>query len=127
MENGARFVNVKNKEGKVILSISLQPGTGIILDDKPPVQANHSGSKEAKGKPGNGNSNKSDTLMTFPQKRLLFRLLADQGIEGDQAHEHLKKLFQSSSLKEVTKNEASRVIERLLNEAKGGSHDGVPF
>lgn len=116
MEN-AKCVNVKNKEGKVILSIYLQPGAGITLDDKPEASA----SKEARW--DKGSSGQQDTLMTFPQKRLLFRLLADKGIEANKLEEHLKKAFQVSSLKEVTKNEASRLIERLLKEAKGDSHD----
>ena len=59
-------------------------------------------------------------LMTDSQKRLLFRLLVDQKIEGDIAHEHLKKLFQVNSLKEVTRVEASREIDKLLDAAKGG-------
>ena len=58
-------------------------------------------------------------LMTDSQKRLLFRILADQGIEGDKAHQHLKSIFQVNSLKEVTKLEASRGIEKLLSDAKG--------
>lgn len=116
MENGAKYVNVKNKEGKIILSIYLQPGAGITLDDKPGANA----SKEAKG--NKGSSGQQDTQMTFPQKRLLFRLLADKGIEGDKLEEHLKKALQVSSLKEATKNEASRLIERLLKEAKGDNH-----
>jgi hypothetical protein len=58
--------------------------------------------------------------MTDAQKRLLFRLLADQGVEGDKAHDHLKNLFHVKSLKEVTRPEASRGIEKLLDEAKGG-------
>ena len=58
--------------------------------------------------------------MTDAQRRFLFRLLADQGIEGEKAHEHLKKFFQVRSLREVPKLEASQGIERLLHEARGG-------
>ncbi|MBI1805640.1 MAG: hypothetical protein HYR76_01160 [Ignavibacteria bacterium] len=68
-------------------------------------------------KPNSGNV---EAHMSDSQKRLLFRLLADQGVEGDQAHERLKKEFQVNSLKEVTKLEASRAIERFLEDAKGG-------
>lgn len=53
--------------------------------------------------------------MTDAQKRYLFRLLADKGIEGDAAYEHLKKAFGVDSLKNVTKKEASRAIDRMLN------------
>ena len=65
--------------------------------------------------------------MTDPQKRFLFRILADQGMEGDKAHEYLRKLFQVEILKDVTKFEASRMIEQLLAEAKGGDENGSPF
>ena len=61
-----------------------------------------------------------EALMTDSQKRLLFRLMADQGIEGDKAHERLKKEFQVNSLKEVTKLDASHAIEKFLDNAKGG-------
>jgi len=56
--------------------------------------------------------------MTEAQKRFLFRLLADQGIEGEEAHTRLKTFFQVASLKEVRKQEASQGIERLLDEAR---------
>ncbi len=59
--------------------------------------------------------------MTEPQRRKLFRMLAEQGIEGDKAHAELMKRFQVSDLNEVSKQEASRMIERLIEETKGGS------
>ncbi len=52
----------------------------------------------------------------------LIRLLADRGIEGDKAHDHLKDLLQVNSLKEVSKAEASRTIENLLAEGNGGKN-----
>jgi hypothetical protein len=53
--------------------------------------------------------------------------MAEKGYENDQGYAKLKELFQVDSLKEVTKLEASRMIERLLDEAKGENHDAVPF
>ena len=67
----------------------------------------------------NGGKN-GDALMTDAQKRYLFRLLADQGIENDAALEDLKKRFKVNSLYEVTKAEASREIEKLVAHQKGG-------
>jgi len=64
--------------------------------------------------------------MTDPQKRLLFRIMSDQGFEGDKAYEQLKKFFQVKSLKDVSKQEASRGIERLLAQVKGGSNGNRP-
>jgi hypothetical protein len=64
--------------------------------------------------------------MSEAQRRYLFRILADQGIEGDAAFERLKSLFDVSVLKEVSKRDASKMIERLLEE-QGGVSDGPPF
>jgi hypothetical protein len=65
----------------------------------------------------------TDLLMTEAQKRYLFRILAEKGVEKEKAHKHLKELFQVDSLKEVGKLEASRMIERLLQEQKEGEKD----
>ena len=59
-----------------------------------------------------------EEMMTEAQKRYLFRLLAEQGIEGEAAYKHLKKLFKVDSLKEVTKTEASQKISQILEELK---------
>ena len=65
--------------------------------------------------------------MTAAQKRFLFRLMVGQGVEGEKAHQQLMDLFQVDSLKDVTKYEASMMIERLLEESKGGKDDRAPF
>lgn len=124
MENRTKCMNVVNKHGEVVVKIFLQPGDGFLIDYKALAEANQTDNVGTKSKGGNGNgsSEKTESLMTFPQKRLLFRLLADKGMVGDKAHEHLLKAFQVSSLKEASKNEASRLIERLLKEAKGDNH-----
>jgi hypothetical protein len=131
MENRGSFVNVKTKDGRVLLS--LFPGKDIVLEGKlDTVFRQGDGSKEKKGgnggNGGNGHSGNGE-LMTFPQKRLLFRLMAQEGIEGDEANNHLLKLFQVNNLKEVGKFEASRMIDHLLKEAKGegGDNGGIPF
>lgn len=120
-KNGRKCVNIKTKEGKIIVSLYLEPGQGFLLEAGPDSTT---GEKTKGGKSENGNG----SSMTHPQKRLLFRLLADQGIEGDKAHEHLKKLFQVTSLIDVSKMEASKMIEHMLKEAKGdATNDRVPF
>jgi hypothetical protein len=65
--------------------------------------------------------------MTDAQKRYLFRIMAEKGYENDKGYARLKELFQVDSLKEVTKLEASKMIERLLDDGKDGNHDPVPF
>jgi hypothetical protein len=67
-----------------------------------------------------------DATMTAPQRRMLFRLMAThRGLEGEKAHEELKKRFQAKSLQEVSKLDASRMIEHLLS-GKGGNGHGSP-
>jgi len=61
--------------------------------------------------------------MTSAQRRLLFRLMATQGIEGEKAHEELKRLFRVESLNEVLKFDASRMIDHL-QKGKGGNSRG---
>jgi hypothetical protein len=130
MEQKGRYVNIKTKEGKFILSLYFNPGSGVVLEDR--LGSEPSRQQETpKGNGGNGNGNGNNgsasndgDLMTYPQKRFLFRILAEQGIEGDKANEHLVKLFQADSLKDVSKVEASQMIDRLLNETKGGEANG---
>jgi hypothetical protein len=66
---------------------------------------------------GNG-----DPKMTEPQKRYLFRLLAQQGLDGKAAEAHLKQVLQVITLREVSKTTASQLIERLIAEQKEAGH-----
>lgn len=117
MEKQGRYLKVKTQDGKVLMSLFLNLGQGIILEGQLDTEA-----KAKKEVPKNGGA-----PMTYPQKRFLFRILAGQGVDGDKANEHLINLFQADSLREVTKLEASRMIERLLKETKGGEAGGIPF
>ncbi len=116
MEKQSECIKVKDKDGKVLLNI--YPATDVVLEHaawKEPNQGQGSGGQNGGSGKGNGNGES----MTFPQKKYLFRLLAGQGIEGDKAHFRLKELFKVDSLKEVSKLEASRLIERLIKEIEG--------
>jgi hypothetical protein len=124
MKNKAKRIELRTPDGKVILVLHLYEKEMALKDDS---RASADQEREAsKTKPQSSDSQKENPPMTDAQKRYLFRLLADQGIEGDKAHERLKELFQADSLKEVTKLEASKMIERLIEEAKG-AEDGPPF
>jgi len=57
--------------------------------------------------------------MTENQRRYLFGILAEHGVTGDIAHDFLIQTFGSGSLKEITKKEASDLIEELLANAQG--------
>ncbi len=77
MEKRGSFVNVKTKDGRVLLS--LFPANGIILEGRLDNVFQRTESGEKKGGNGNGKNGGNGgngELMTFPQKRLLFRLMA---------------------------------------------------
>lgn len=69
-------------------------------------KADHSGNGS---KSGNGVS-----LMTDAQRRFLFKLMAEQGIDEEQAHQVLREEFNVTNLKEATKSQASKLINQLV-------------
>ena len=60
--------------------------------------------------------------MTEPQKRYLFRLLAEQNVEGKKAEEHLKDYFKVKALRDVSKSAASQLIEQMVADRKDAHH-----
>jgi hypothetical protein len=108
MEQKLRCVEVRTTDGKPILNLHLVYGS------------DGSGSQSASNKGQTGQASmpsSNDSSMTDAQRRYLFRLLAEQGLEENQAHERLKGLFGVESLQEVSKAEASAMIERLLEKS----------
>ena len=101
MERKEKTIEVKTADGKTIFSISIVENTA----DEP---------KQEEADNGNGKSKKKEEFMTDAQKRYLFRLLSEQGLEEKEAHEALKKRFNVSTLKDATKLEASQAIEAIL-------------
>jgi hypothetical protein len=63
-----------------------------------------------------------DAPMTEPQKRYLFRLLAQQGLNGPAAEAHLKHTLGVAALREVSKTEASQLIDQLVAAQTEGTH-----
>jgi len=125
MKSKVKCFELRTSDGKVILVLNLYEKE-IDLEDGPET----SGDKRKESKKEKVQTSKpqdEEPLMTAPQKRYLFRILAERGIEGDEAYQCLKEMFQIDSLKEVSKLEASKMIERLLEEAKGGEDDRAPF
>lgn len=109
MEKKERLIEVRTAEGRPILSLLLTERQGASSSQDTAVRE---GASQA------GSQASSDSSMTDAQKRYLFRILADQGIEADAAHQRLKKLFGVDSLQQVSKREASGMIEQLLEEAE---------
>jgi hypothetical protein len=123
MKNKVKCVELRTVDGKVILVLYLYERE-IILEDNPKTTAEKPQAK--KEEPKASAPEEKEPIMTQAQKRYLFRILAEQGIEGDEAYQYLRDFFQVDSLKEVTKLEASKAIEHLIAEGKGGKN-GVPF
>ena len=113
MEKEAKLIEIRDRSGGLILS--------FLVVEKSLVEAPRGAKNNETKQKENENPLTQDAFMTDAQKRYLFRILAEQGKEGEEAHEYLKNHFQVKSLKEVTKLEASQAIERLLAESKGGA------
>lgn len=128
MQKKMKRVEVRSTDNEVLLSFLVfeeevplkekeNPGT------QPGQKSETKGEKKQAGNPSNSrNPQDQEPRITDAQQRYLFRLLADRGIEGDEALQALKEHFGVKFLKEVSKLEASRAIEQILEEAKvGGS------
>ena len=113
-EKFTKVLELRTGEGALVAVVLIKEMT-VCMRDNLPLNP-----KPEETPPEETKTRESEPLMTDPQKRYLFRLLAEQGIENDSAYDHLKKKFKVSNLKEVTKAEASKEIERLIAELKGG-------
>ncbi|KAA3662805.1 MAG: hypothetical protein DWQ10_01570 [Calditrichaeota bacterium] len=60
----------------------------------------------------------TEDAMTTPQRRYLFRLLAEQGLAKKDIEKYLLNYFQVQSTKNISKQDASHLIDNLVN---GGS------
>jgi hypothetical protein len=122
MAQTSKRIEVRTGEGTLLFSLRL-----IETEIEPEAKPQHMNParpepRPERSPPANGQS--GDPLMTDAQKRYLFRLLADQGIEKDRAYQFLKETFGVQVLKEVTKSDASRMISQLVGEGDGGGGDG---
>lgn len=111
MKRNVRSIEVRSADDKLLFSLR-------VYDEEPRDASGHTGREDGKGRSGNGNGAKDSGAMSEAQKRYLFRILAERGLEGDEAHHHLKERFGTESLDDVSKREASTMIEQLLEEAE---------
>jgi len=65
--------------------------------------------------------------MTEAQRRYLFRLLAGKGYKGEAAENHLYEEFQVRSLQYVSRGQASKLIDQLVQTSapQGGGGNGA--
>jgi hypothetical protein len=124
VKDKARRLELRTADGKVILVLYLYEE--MALEDQPKAKEGPKPDANNAKSQNNGSSSENPP-MTDAQKRFLFRIMAEKGYENDQGYAKLKELFQVDSLREVTKFEASKMIERLLEESKGKNHDALPL
>ena len=114
-------IDVVSPKGEVLVSFR------ITESEVSPSNNGNGSSRTTNSKESKPSTKQDGDKMTDPQKKFLFRICADQGIEREEAQEKLKELFGVESLKEVSKLDASKMIESLLAEAKGGNGNGSPI
>jgi hypothetical protein len=73
---------------------------------------------------GNGAGNGHDGAMSEAQRRYLFRLLAGHGYQGKAAEDYLHAEFDVRALTQVTRRQASEMIDELLHAAPGTGGGG---
>ncbi len=122
-EKACRVLEFRTGSGELLFSLWLSE-KGVASPESPKPEEKSGKEKGGDGRKDEGKKEPGQTgnesLMSDPQKKYLFRILAEQGLEGEAAHEELKKSFGVDSLKKVTKLEASREIERRLEQQRGG-------
>src|SRR5208283_2893142 len=103
------LIEIKSKEG-----ISLLPPFYLYETE---LSVNGGTPPMTTGKTG-GNPDHEDEPMTDAQKRYLYRLLSDHGYEGETATQEIFKRLGVSTLREITKQDASELINRLVEGTK---------
>ncbi len=102
-------------------------GAGSGASSRTPARPNRNGAPQRNGSPPRRQpDNGAPQPMSEAQRRYLFRILAGQGVAGDVAHEYLKELFAVESLTDVGKNDATAMIDRLLNGNEEVPVHGTP-
>jgi len=117
MNQTAKCIELRTPDGKLLADLRIY--------DVSVVEKENGGATPKPEAAKNGGNGNGDT-MTEAQQRKLFRVLAERGIQGENALARLKELFRVKALKEVPKYEASRMIDHLLKEAKNGQPAGSP-
>jgi len=129
MATPPKRIEVRSSDGNLMFSLRIcdeTRGAGNEANTSPRRAAQASNTRNRNGNgngrsSGNGNGHQDTDAMSDAQKRYLFRILADQGLEGDQALSHIKERFGVEDLSNVTKREASGLIEEILGSPAGAT------
>ena len=106
-------VTIKSAEGQPLVTFLVE---GERVAATPPEPAASSSGNSGPNHPVPETD--GEPRMTDPQKRYLFRLLAEKGVEGKKAEDHLRDHFKVRALREVSKAAASQLIEQMVAERK---------
>jgi hypothetical protein len=114
-ENGNPTQGVMNLAPILAFSLDLQ---GDDTDQR--SKASSTSPNKPSGSPANGSNNNgaanNGEKMTTPQRRYLFRLLAEKkNLKGNEAESYLKETCEVESLSDIEKFTASKLIDNLLN------------
>ena len=115
---------LKHPDGRPLLRLVAECEVEFVEGNGQPAAAPARPQMPAARQNGPASGSNGEPKMTEPQKRYLFRLLAQQGIEGKQAEAHLRDYFRVQNLRDVTKSAASELIEQMIadqKEAAGGA------
>lgn len=115
MKEKGKCIEIRTNDDKLIFKLFVYDME--IYTDNTTENSSHNGNGRAKT---NGKNSNNGTLMTDKQKKYLFRLLADQEIEEDDALEELKTRLKVNNLKNATKENAGNLIKELIAENNGG-------
>lgn len=118
MNNPKKCVEIYTTQGALIFKV-------IISDFIEPENNKSDAKPNTTPKTDKTNGNQNGESITQAQKKYLFRLMATtHGLSGEEANTELKNLLGVNSLQEVSKSQASKMIEQLIEEERGGNGHG---
>ena len=117
MSQTAKCIELRTPDGKLLADLRIYDVSVVEKEN-----GNGAPKPDAARNGANGNGD----LMTEAQQRKLFRVLAERGVTGEKALAHLKDTFKVKALKEVSKRDASIMIDQLLKGASNGQPAGSP-
>lgn len=86
-------------------------------DDREPRRDDRPRDNRGRGDSRGGSDDRRAEGMTDAQKRLLYRIVAGEGIEGQDATDYIVKAANANSLADITKRMASSLIDRWKKDA----------
>ena len=105
-----KHLEIRSPKGELLATLHITE----VEEKNSSLQPSSNGS-ERKEQPSNAYGGNK---MSDPQKRYLFRILAQRGMDKEESHSFLKQRLNVASLIDASKNDARKLIETLLEEDK---------